>query len=125
MNPPIPGTTLRLQKTVLATDSARAFGSGLVDVFATPAMIALMEQTCLTLVGPLLAENQNTVGTHVDVKHLRATPVGQTVWCEATLLTVEGKKLTFKVEAFDEKGLIGTGSHRRFIIDTEAFMASL
>lgn len=120
-----PGTTYRLQKTVASSDSARAFGSGLVDVFATPAMIALMEQTCLTLVGSALEENQNTVGTHVDVKHLRATPVGKTVWCDAELLSVEGKKLTFKVEAFDEKGLIGTGRHSRYLIDTRDFMASL
>ena len=125
MNTFTPGTTYRLQKTVEANDSARAFGSGLVNVFATPAMIALMEQTCLTLVASCLTPDQNTVGTHVDIKHLKATPIGKTVWCVAELLAAEGKKLTFKVEAFDEKGMIGTGRHTRYVIDNHAFMASL
>jgi len=120
-----PGIKLQEEKIVLPTDSARAFGSGLVDVFATPAMIALMEHTSLTLVMPFLEKGQNTVGTHVDVKHLKATPLGRKVWCEATLIEVEGRHLVFKVEAFDEKGLIGTGTHSRYIIDEERFLASL
>lgn len=125
MTPLKPGITLREEKLVQPADSARAFGSGLVDVFATPAMIALMEHTSLTLVMPFLEKGQNTVGTHVDVKHLKATPLGKKVWCIATLLEVEGRRLTFKVEAFDEKGLIGTGTHSRYIIDEERFLASL
>jgi len=125
MTPLNPGIKLREEKTVQPADSARAFGSGLVDVFATPAMIALMEHTSLTLVTPFLGKGQNTVGTHVDVKHLKATPLGQKVWCEATLSEVEGRRLVFKVEAFDEKGLIGTGTHSRYIIDEERFLASL
>ncbi len=119
------GSTFRDEKTVTPKDSAREYGSGMVDVFATPAMIALMEHACLSLVAPALPKGENTVGTHVDIKHIRATPLYKKVWCDATLLAVEGKKIVFKVEAFDEKGIIGSGLHTRYIIDEEKFLNSL
>lgn len=125
MNDLIIGSTYRDEKTVTQKDSAREYGSGMVDVFATPAMIALMEHACLTLVAPALLKGQNTVGTHVDIKHIRATPLFTRVWCDATLLSVEGKKIVFKVEAFDEKGMIGSGIHTRYIIDEQKFLNSL
>lgn len=119
------GSSYRAEKTVNPKDSAREYGSGMVDVFATPAMIALMEHTCLTLVSPALLKGQNTVGTNVNIQHMRATPLFKKVWCDATLLSTEGRKLLFKVEAFDEKGMIGSGTHTRYIIDEEKFLASL
>ena len=105
----------RLEETVTAEMSAARVGSGLVDVFATPMMIALVEKTCNESVLPYLDEGQGTVGTLVNVVHTSATPIGMRVWCESEL------RLVFKVKAFDECGPIGEGSHERFIIDTAKF----
>ncbi|MFO8235948.1 MAG: thioesterase family protein [Bacteroidales bacterium] len=109
-------------KVVRYEDTAANYGSGLVEVFATPAMISLMENTALKTVLPYLDEDMNTVGFEVNVKHLKPTPVGQTVTCQAILKEVEGKKLVFDVEAEDEDGIIGKGSHTRYIINTKKFM---
>lgn len=115
----------RLEETVTAEMSAARVGSGLVDVFATPMMIALMEKTCNESVLPCLDEGQGTVGTHLDVAHSAATPVGMRVWCESELVEVDRRRLVFKVKAFDECGLIGEGTHERFIIDTAKFAAKV
>lgn len=109
--------------TVAPEQSAKNVGSGLVDVFATPAMVALMEKTASSSVLPYLEEGQGTVGISLNITHDAATPVGMKVWCESELIKVEGRKLTFKVEAFDEKERIGGGTHERFIITTEKFQA--
>lgn len=101
--------------------SAARVGSGLVEVFATPMMVALIEQTCLESVLPKLEEGQGTVGTLVNVTHVSATPVGMRVWCESELVEVDRRRLVFKVKAYDECGLIGEGTHERFIIDTAKF----
>lgn len=102
--------------------TASTFGSGLLDVFSTPAMIALIEGTALESVQDRLDEGQGTVGTKLDVEHLSATPVGMKVWCETKLTQVDRRRLVFHADVYDECGLIGTGTHERFIIDNEKFM---
>ena len=102
---------------------ASAVGSGLLKVFATPAMIALMEKTAWMSVAPELGEGEGTVGTLLNVTHDAPTPIGMKVWCESTLEDVDGRRLVFSVEAFDEKGRIGGGRHERFIIGNEKFQA--
>lgn len=105
--------------------SAARVGSGLVDVFATPMLVALVEQTCYESVLPQLEEGQGTVGTLVNVSHVSATPVGRRVWCESELVEVDRRRLVFKVKAYDDCGLIGEGTHERFIIDTAKFIDKL
>ena len=111
----------RLEQTVLPEMSAARVGSGLVDVFATPMMIALVEKTCNESVLPHLDAGQGTVGTLVNVSHTAATPIGMKVWCESELVEIDRRRLVFKVKAFDECGPIGEGTHERFIIDTARF----
>jgi predicted thioesterase len=98
------------------------YGSGGIPVYATPAMVGLMEGACLMAVDPRLPEGMATVGIDLSIKHLAATPLGMTVRAEAELTGIEGKKLVFKVQAFDDKELIGTGTHQRFIIDMKKFL---
>ena len=117
------GTTKTVTITVTPNDSAKTYGSGTLDVFATPAMIALMERTAMDSVAPYLAEDEATVGTEVNVQHLSATPIGCTVTCQSELTEIDGRKLTFKVTASDNKGVIGEGTHQRFIIKKEKFLA--
>ena len=109
--------------TVNEDNTAKAMGSGTLDVFATPAMIALMENTAYESVAAELEEGSGTVGTALNVKHVAATPVGMKVTCETELIKVDGRALTFSVKAFDEKGLIGEGEHERFIVFNEKFQA--
>ncbi|SES70191.1 thioesterase family protein [Anaerobranca gottschalkii] len=116
------GMNAKVEKVVGEVDTAQAFGSGGVKVFATPLMIGLMENAALKAVDPHLPEGFATVGTHLDVKHLAATPVGMTVWAVAELLEIEGKRLLFKVEAFDQLEKIGEGIHERYIIKLDKFL---
>ena len=113
----------KAETVVTEQNTAAAVGSGLVPVFATPYMIALMENAAVNAVQAHLEEGQGTVGTKLDVTHDAATPVGMKVWAEAELTAVEGKKLTFTVKAFDEVGAIGGGTHERFIITVDRFLA--
>ena len=108
-----------------AAKTAAAYGSGDMDVFATPAMIALMEQTCLKLAAGKLPVTHSTVGTSVDIKHIKATPLNGVVTCKAVLDKVEGPKLTFSVVATDEEGKIGFGIHKRFVVDKETFLTNI
>ena len=103
--------------------TAKNVGSGAVAVFATPMMIALMEKTCLQSVKPYLEEGQDTVGTRVDVSHGAATPVGMTVRCESELVEIDRRRLVFRVTARDDAGVVGEGTHERFIVDVEKFQA--
>lgn len=115
----------QLEEKVIYENTAAKFGSGLVEVYATPAMITLMEKTAMLSVLPHLPQGFNTVGTEVNVKHLKASPLGHTIRCESELIEVDGRKLVFKVFAKDDEGDIGHGTHTRFIIETEKFMAKL
>ena len=115
----------RAETVVEEGNTAAAVGSGLLPVFATPQMIALMEGAAVNAVQACLEEDQGTVGTHLDVSHDAATPIGMKVWAEAELTAVDGRKLTFAVAAYDEAGPIGRGTHERFVITPSKFMAKV
>lgn len=117
------GITGRQTITVTPELTAQAMGSGLLPVYATPAMVALMENTAADSVQGELEEGQGTVGVHLDVRHVSATPVGMEVTCETRLTGVDGRNLEFEVKAYDAKGLIGEGTHGRCIIRSESFLA--
>ena len=102
-------------------NSAKTMGSGTLDVFATPAMIALMEKTAWTSVADELDDGCGTVGISLNVAHSAPTPLGMKVTCESELTGIDGRKLTFYVKAYDEKGVIGEGTHERFVIQNEKF----
>ena len=118
-----PGLEARVTDTVTDRNIAHAWGSGGLAVFATPAMIALMEMAAYSAVQSFLPPLWSTVGTEINIKHTSATPVGMKVSASAKLLTINGKALSFKVEAFDEAGKIGEGVHERFIVENERFLA--
>ena len=108
---------------VTKENTAAGIGSGSLEVFSTPIMILLMEESCFMSVADKLDEGFTTVGISVDVKHLSATPLGMKIVVKSELTKVDGRALTFKVEAYDEKGLIGEGIHERFIVNNEKFQA--
>lgn len=108
-----------------SASSAEAMGSGDLPVFATPSMVALMENAAMNAVAPFLPEGATTVGAEINTTHVKPTPVGTCVEATATLVAVEGRKLSFEVEAVDNAGLIGKGTHVRFVVDRERFMAKL
>lgn len=116
------GMSAEKSEEVTDNNTAIKYGSGGVAVYATPAMIGIMEGTCLAAVDPHLPEGMSTVGIHLDVKHLAATPVGMTVRAVAKLTEISGKRLTFAVEAYDNKEKIGEGTHQRYIIDLAKFL---
>ena len=109
--------------TVTEEQTAKQIGSGMLPVYATPHMIALMENTACESLLPYLQDGQGTVGTLINVKHLSATPVGMQVRCETELTEIDRRRLVFNVRAYDECGCIGEGVHERFIIDNEKFLA--
>ncbi len=116
------GLEATAEKTVAYQDTAKAVASGLAEVFATPSMIALMENAAYTAVQPHLPDGMSTVGTSISASHLAATPMGLKVWAKAVLIAVEGRRLVFSVTAFDEQEKIGEAEHVRFIIDEEKFL---
>ena len=111
------------EKIVTEDITAGALCSGSLPVFATPAMIAMMEETCFKSIHPMLEEGMGTVGTRLEVDHLSPTPVGMKVRCESILTEIHDRKLVFDVKVYDEKGLVGTCVHERFIINNEKFLA--
>ena len=117
------GTKGRAETVVTRENTAAAVGSGLVPVFGTPFMIALMENAAVDALAPYMEAGQGSVGTHLDVSHDAATPIGLKVWAEAEVTAVDGKAVTVAGTAYDEAGPIGKGTHNRFIIDVERFLA--
>ena len=113
----------RAEAVVSGDNTAQTAGSGTLPVFATPWMCALMEQAAWTAVAPGLNEGESTVGTKLNISHLSASPVGIRVWAESEVTLVDGKRMEFKVAAYDEKGLIGEGTHERFVVTNEKFLA--
>ncbi|MCD7946870.1 MAG: thioesterase family protein [Oscillospiraceae bacterium] len=116
------GTIGRAETIVTTENTADAVGSGLVPVFATPFMVAIMENAAVEACLPGLEDGQGTVGTRINVSHDAATPVGMRVWAEAEVTAVDGKKISLTVTAFDEAGPIGKGTHERYIITVERFL---
>lgn len=113
-------------RTVVSADNVAAtMGSGDMQVFATPAMVALMENAAMNAVAGVLEPGVSTVGVEMSVSHVKASPVGAEVTASAVLTEVDGRKLTFEVRAWDDKGTIGEGRHVRFIVDRERFLAKL
>lgn len=112
----------RADAVVNEQNTAIAAGSGTLPVFATPWMCALMEKAAWTAVAPALEEGDSTVGTKLNVSHLSATPIGLKVWAESEVTLVDGKRIELKVSAYDEKGLIGEGTHERFLVTNERFL---
>lgn len=117
------GVRGRAETVVDATNTAQAACSGALPVFGTPFMIALMEKAAWTSIAPFLAPGDSTVGTALQVSHLSATPVGMTVWAESEVTEVDGKRLVLKVSAYDAHGPIGEGTHQRFIVTDDRFLA--
>lgn len=116
------GCSAEVAFTVTEALTAKAVGSGTLDVLATPVMIANMEKAAWTAVAADLPPESGTVGIRMEVSHVSPTPLGLTVTCRAELTKAEGRRLYFKVSAFDEAGLIGEGTHERAVIQSESFM---
>ena len=119
------GIKFESQTTVSSANTALALGSGDMEVFATPAMVALMENAAMLAVKDSLPEGSATVGTQMNVSHVKASPLGALITASATLTAVEGRRLEFAVKAWDDKGVIGEGTHTRFIVDRERFLSKL
>lgn len=115
------GKKFSIERTVTTEMTARMMGSGTLDVLATPAMIALIEETAWRSVADMLEEGQATVGTNLKVDHLAPTPVGMKVVCNTELIEVDGRRLVFNVSVSDEAGEVGRGTHERFIINEAKF----
>ena len=120
------GTEYTCTTQVEPANCASAVGSGGLDVFSTPSMIALMEKAAYTLVQESLADGESTVGTQMNVDHVKASKIGETITAKAILTEIDGRKLTFDVSATDSAGnTIGRGVHTRFIIQVEKFLSRL
>ena len=117
------GMKIRVEEVVTEQNTAICAGSGTLPVFATPFMCALMEKAAWMAIAPELNEGDSSVGTKLNISHLSATPVGLKVWAESEVTAVDGKRIEFKVTAGNEKGLIGEGTHERFIVTDERFLA--
>ena len=112
-----------LERTVTEDLTAEALGSGLLPVFATPAAVALAEETAWRSVAGELEEGQGTVGTLMELAHIAATPLGMKVRCETELVEVDRRKLVFTVKIYDEKEKVADGRHERLIIDNAKFLS--
>lgn len=119
------GLEYRSRVIVEPGNCASAVGSGGLEVFATPSMVALMENAAMNAVAPFLPEGSTTVGAEISTTHIKPSAIGAEIEAKATLTAVEGRKLMFDVEACDAAGIIGKGTHVRFIVDTARFMAKV
>jgi predicted thioesterase len=117
-----PGLTGEKKETVTPANTAIACGSGSLPVYATPAMIGLMEAAAVEAIEACLPEGTSSVGTSLEVKHIAATPVGLEVRATAKLIQVDGRRLIFSVAAFDQKEQIGSGTHERFLVSIQKFL---
>ena len=113
----------RAEDAVRPENTAQAACSGALPVYGTPFMCALMENASWTSLVPYLEEGEGTVGTRLEITHDSATPVGMKVWAESEVTEVDGRRIVLKVSAYDERGLIGQGTHERFVIQNERFLA--
>jgi predicted thioesterase len=120
-----PGASIEQRRLILEADCIRFLGSAVPPSLSTPAMILWMEMAARDLVKPALEAGQDTVGVHVDVEHLAASPVGAQVSFRAKLASVDDRRLTFEVEALDRDEVVGRGRHVRFVIDVERFAKRL
>lgn len=118
-----PGLIGKAERVVTEADTADRWGSGMVPVFGTPALVGLMERAAVHALAEHLPPGQASVGGRIDVRHLAPTPVGMRVHARAELLEVEGRRLVFRVEAWDEVEQIGEATHERFVVDEERFIA--
>lgn len=116
------GLKNKIEITVTQHDTAKALGSGELEVLATPRMVALMEECAYKSLSSYLENGSGTVGTLIEVKHLSATPVGMSVWAESVVTKVDGRCVSFEIKAYDECGLIGEAIHQRFIVFNEKFV---
>ncbi len=114
-----------LEKIVTAEEAASKIGSGGLEVFATPYLIALMERAAYNCVQNGLNEGESTVGTEVNIRHLKATSIGKAVKGVAKLIKIDGRKLDFAVTVYEGESIIGEGFHSRFIINIEKFLSKL
>ncbi len=117
-----PGLTGESRTTVVEALTAKEMGSGSLAVFATPALVALMEAAAVAAIDPFLLPGYSSVGIELSVKHLSATPVGEEVRAQAEVIDVQGKRIIFEVRAWDNAEMIGEGTHARYLIEVEKFM---
>jgi len=113
----------RAETVVSEANTAKAACSGALPVFGTPYLCSLMEEASWRSIAPFLEEGQSTVGTKLDISHDSATPIGMKVWAESEVTQVEGRRIVLKVAAYDEKGPIGQGTHERFLVTNDRFLA--
>ena len=119
------GHSFTQEITVQHKDTAAVYGSGKLEVFATPAMVGLMENTAIKCLEGMLDDDSDTVGIEINTKHVKATAVGKKVACKATITEVDGRRIRFSIEAWDETAPIGSAIHDLFIINPEKFMSKL
>lgn len=119
------GEHIELRTVVNETDTARFYGSGLLDVYSTPAMVALMEKASMELVQPYLEEGYGTVGISLDIRHMKAIPIGDEIHCISKFTGSEGNQLTFEVKVMRGQDTVGEGIHKRYIIDEKRFLSKI
>lgn len=119
------GLKYESQVVVSQNNTAKTLGSGDMEVFATPAMVALMENAAMMAVAEHLDEGASSVGVEISTSHIKASALGATITASAELVAIDGRKLSFKVKAWDEAGTIGEGNHTRFVVDRERFLSKI